>query len=120
MIAAFEQPVPLEKAGPLVPGGAARSTLFRWATEGFRGVRLRTIKTRRKRLVLPSEIRRFLERTTIDDGGSEPGDLAGERSPYAPPAAATDERRMAARQASRRLAVKLGLPGQRKKNRAKQ
>jgi hypothetical protein len=101
--------IPLETAGHLVPGGASRSTLFRWKDEGFRGVKLVTIKAGKKRLVYPSAIADFVRATTEAADMPPPPELQLEL-----PFRSDKQRRAAARQAKNKLA-KLGLLGQRKK-----
>ena len=64
----------LANASPHVPGRPHPSTLVRWASVGFRGVRLETVKIGWRRYTSVEAIRRFLTRLNEGDAGPPPGE----------------------------------------------
>lgn len=58
-----ESLISLSKAARLAPGRPHLSTVWRWATAGFRGIRLETVTVAGRRLTSAEALRRFFEAT---------------------------------------------------------
>ena len=69
---ATEHLLPIPKAGKEMPGEPHRSTVWRFALRGVRGVRLETVVCGGRRFTSREAIRRFIAATTAAANGEPP------------------------------------------------
>ena len=76
--------IPLEQVSAMLPGRPNRSTVFRWAQRGCRGVRLRTVSVGRRKCTTEAWMWEFFEQLSLARADAEPvqretGRLAGRK-----------------------------------------